>query len=456
MRAPLVASLVVLMACGDSASTGGGGSGETAGGPPCGECTGGTGTGGTGVGGSGQGGGDGGMAATVSCDPLPPPAGAVIDVDPSMAASLPQLVFDAAPGTTFSLADGTYVLSATLQVRAPGLTLRSASDDAEAVVLSGDYAVNELVQVTASDATLAHLTLTRAVDHLVHVVPPGPGQDVLGFRLYGARMIDSGEQFLKVNPISGQQGYIDEGRVECSTFAMTEEGRANVEPCCGGCYTGGIDVHAGWGWVVANNRFEGIYCDGAGLAEHAIHFWKGSRDTLVERNVIVDCARGVGFGLGSGAGERVYPDAPHGGAFLAHYDGVIRGNVIFATNPFFDTGIEIAEANEPHVHHNTVIATASATAAFSSIDYRFAQTSVIVKNNLVNNITQRDGASGEVSNNLESTPLEYFVDVGGADLHLVDGATGALGQGVPLGDAGLDIDGEPRDGSSPDLGADER
>ena len=79
----------------------------------------------------------------------------------------------------------------------------------------------------------------------------------------------------------------------------------------------------------------------------------------------------------------------------------------------------------------------------------------MIQDNLVDNITQRDGAAGQVSNNLEATPLSYFADAAGGDLHLVDGASGAIGQGVPRPDAGLDIDGEPRDAAAPDLGADE-
>lgn len=42
------------------------------------------------------------------------------------------------------------------------------------------------------------------------------------------------------------------------------------------------------------------------------------------------------------------------------------------------------------------------------------------------------------------------------DLHLTAGATDAIDQGTPVGDAGLDLDGEPHDRGAPDLGADER
>lgn len=75
-----------------------------------------------------------------------------------------------------------------------------------------------------------------------------------------------------------------------------------------------------------------IYCEQGGVAEHAVHFWNGARDTIVERNAIVDCARGVGFGLGeTGNGnDRQYADDPYHGMYIGHYDGVIRNNFIAA------------------------------------------------------------------------------------------------------------------------------
>ena len=436
-----------------SASSGGAGSGGAGGGGGS-AGSGGSATGGTTASGGGGAAGGGGSASG-SCAPLPPPPGAVTTVDPSQAAELPGIVSGAAAGTTIVLATGTYDIPATLQFTKAGVTLRSASDHAEDVVIDGQYAVNEGIAISASDVTIAHVTITRAVDHPIHVYPPGAGVDVKGTLLYGLRLIDGGEQFVKVNPIAGQPGYIDEGRVECSYFELTDAGRPHVEPCCGGCYTGGIDVHAGLDWQVRNNRFKGIYCE-SGLAEHAIHFWKGSRATLVENNVIVDCARGIGFGLGGGGGDRKYPDDPYGDPTLAHYDGIIRNNVVYGDVATFDTGIEIAEAREPHVFHNTVIAGPNASGFFSGIDYRFLMTVAVIENNLATKITQRDGAQGQVDHNLEDVPLSSFVNPAGADFHLAGGTSGIVDQGTVVSEAGIDLDGQPHtQGAGPDLGADE-
>lgn len=402
---------------------------------------------------------DGGTPGATACAPLPASTGATITVTPAQASELPRIVRDAAEGTTILLEDGTYRMSGDeasrrVQVRTRGITIRSASGDPGAVIIDGEYATAEMITIHASDVTLAEITITHAVDHCVHVTPPDGGPDVTGVRLYRVRILDCGEQFVKVNPPGARDAWADEGVVECSYFEMTDAGRPHVERTPGGCYTGGIDAHAARGWVVRQNEFVGIYCAGEGLAEHAVHFWVGSRDTLVERNVIRDCARGMGLGLVESGATRDYPDDPYPGLFVGHFGGLVRNNVIVATIPYYDTGIELAQARDVVVLHNSIVETDSATGRFSSIDARFASTAATIRNNLVRRLTVRDGASTTSDHNLEMVPLAYFADAAGGDAHLVASAADAIDQGVEDAAAGLDIDGEPH-GAAPDLGADE-
>ena len=457
--------LTILSSCGESSSEkAAGGTGATDAGRVGGNSAGASETAGSGgtdatvnpSGGSSGSGTGAAPAVPPTCSPLPAPTGATVTAGPSDASELDTIVADADSGTTILLDPGTYSVDATLQLCSPGVTLRSSTDDAESVIIDGAASINELVAISASDVTVAHVTLTRAVDHLVHAYPAAEGQDVTGIRLYGLRLVDSGEQFVKVNPIEGQEGYVDQGRIECSVFQMTSEGRPNVETLDGtSCYTGGIDVHAGWGWEVRNNRFSGIYCETGFLAEHAIHFWVGSRDTLVENNVIIDCARGIGFGLGTRASDRVYADSPQDGADLGHYDGIIRNNVIWADHPYYDTGIELQLAREPQVLHNTVVSGSGATGFFRSIDIRYAETHAIIANNLTRLIGARDGATADLTTNLENTLLGDFVSVADLDFHLAGDAAEAIDQGTVVPDSGLDIDGQAHDVGPPDLGADE-
>jgi hypothetical protein len=404
-------------------------------------------------------------ASSEDCAPLPARGGMEIEVTPEEADVLPTIVRSAPAGATVLLAAGTYRMTGAgeaarrLQIVNEGVMLRGSTGDPADVIIDGEYETEEIITVSASDVVIADLTVTRAVHHPIHVTG-GPTADVTGVVLHHLRLVDGGEQFVKINTSGADPNtYADDGVVACSHFELTDAGRPMVVPDPGGCYTGGIDGHQARGWHVRQNTFLGIHCENGSLAEHAIHFWTASRDTLVERNTIVDCARGIGFGLGDGGGnppDRAYADDPSPGiGYVGHYDGVIRNNVI-AISPgfeFFDTGIELEQARGTRVLHNTVI---HPQTAFASISHRFANTEVTLENNLVRSIRARDASTASGDSNLEGATDELFVDVASHDLHLTAGADAALDQGVTLADAGDDIDGEPHDQGAPDLGADER
>jgi hypothetical protein len=343
------------------------------------------------------------------------------------------------------------------------VTLRSASGDRDAVILDGQYTSTEVITVAASDVTIADLTIRRAATHGIHVVSTDAG-DTLNTLIYNVRIVDPRQQAIKINP--GTAGrYTDDGVVACSRLEMTDEGRPNIDPTATGCYTGGIDAHQSRGWVVRDNEIEGFWC-ASGLSEHAVHFWRGCRDTLVERNVMRNNARGVGFGMATSGDARTYTDRPcaeAGSGYVDHYGGIVRNNFIFAgrTELFasadgFDCGVCLWSACGARVVHNSVISTG---ANFSSIEWRFATSmSVEVANNIYSHaLNERDGAAANQAGNVRIGVLDVFVDGPGGDLHLVDTASALIDQGAVLtGDVCPDdIDGELRD-ATPDVGADER
>jgi hypothetical protein len=446
---------------GNGATSSGGGNGASGGSGASGGAGASSGAnGGTEAGGSGA---SGGTASPSNCEPLPAPSGDTLSVTPEEADDLPGIVQGAAEGTTILLEDGTYQMSGgdesarRIQITKPGISLRSASGDRDAVIIDGEYLTEEIITVSASDVTIADITIREAVNHPIHVY--GGDADITGVLLYNLHIIDGGEQFVKVNTGgNGTTTYVDDGRLECSLFEMTDDGRPNVERDPGGCYTGGIDAHQARGWVVRRNTFRDIYCETEGLAEHAIHFWRNSRDTLVEQNTIVKCARGVGFGLqqDSGGGEiRSYDDDPYpGGGYIGHYDGIIRNNLISISegSTWFDSGIELEQARGTRIYHNTIIHPAT---SWASISHRWENTEVDVVNNVLVSIKGRDDSVANASSNIESAPDDLFVDRAGHDLHLAGSAAAAIDQGETLTDAGDDIDGEPHENGAPDLGADE-
>ena len=306
--------------------------------------------------------------------------------------------------------------------------------------------------------TVAEITIQRPRFHAIHVTANQTAAN--GTRIYGVRLFDPGEQTIKINHHDNGV-YADGGEVACSYLELTAAGRQQVQSYTSSgstCYTGGVDAHGARDWVIRDNTIVGFWCD-TDLSEHGIHLWTGSRDTVVERNLLVNNARGIGFGLSSGG--RTYGDDPCGGiGDASHYGGHIANNFVVGTDPALfnspsgmDLGIGLWHACGATVVHNTV---ASTQAPFSSIEGRFADTTADVVNNLVtHDIKERDGASFSLAGNLEGA-ADQFVDMAGFDLHLAEGAP-AIGAGDDTGVALApeDIDGDPR-ATPPDVGADQR
>lgn len=393
-----------------------------------------------------------------ACPPLPPPGGNVVQV--STVAGLESAVNNAASGTTILVADGIYNLDGVyLLFDTPGVTLRSASGNRQAVVLDGNYITTEIVQIVASDVTIADLTLQEAYDHPIHVMSTETSH-TLNTLIYNVHIIDPGQQAIKINPIPGGF-YTDEGVIACSQIELTGAGRAHIRD---NCYTGGVDAHQSRGWTVRDNRIQGFWCE-AGLSEHAIHLWRGCRDTTIERNILLDNARGVGLGLVTDGEGRTYPDdpCPAASGYVDDFGGMIRNNFIaanssglFASQSGFDCGICLWNACNAQALHNTIY-TADPGSTFSSIEWRFPNTQAQIINNLVNHtLRERDGATAQQDGNLSGALAEWFVAAGDGDLHLAPAATAAIDQVTAPSGVTDDIDGEPRPaGPAADIGADE-
>ncbi len=398
------------------------------------------------------------------CPPLPPSTGRSVAVGTE--AELWNAVNTAQEGDVILLADGTYNLGQNghyVWIDTPGVTLRSASGNREAVILDDNYDGTEIVSIIASNVTIADLTIKRAGTHPIHVTTSDSG-DTLDTLIYNVHIIDPREQAIKINPHTAQINYPDYGEIACSYIELTDEGRPHVNPTAGGCYTGGVDAHQARGWKIRDNVIEGFWCPN-GLSEHGVHMWRGCRDTVVERNVFIDNARGVGFGLATSGDARTYADNPcpeAGGGYVDHYGGVIRNNFIFASrselfssSAGFDCGICLWQACHATVVHNSVVST---QAPFSSVEWRFDNTYADITNNLVSHNLMDRGGHATLAGNLDSAPLSLFVDGANGDLHLAEDASDAVDQGVSV-EAGLcddDIDGDARPiGPARDIGADE-
>ena len=368
------------------------------------------------------------------------PAGA--DIVVNTVAQLVNAVNDTQSGgdRTILIADGTYLLDGNyLRLAVDDITVRSQSGKRDRVVLDGNYQTTEIFQVVASGATISDLTLERAYDHPIHVM--ATNTDVENTLIRNVHIIDPGQQAIKINPDAGRTHFVNNGRITGCLIELTESGRAKVWERNGSCYTGGVDAHQAEGWIIEDNEIQGFWCAG-GLSEHGIHFWSDSSGTLVQRNLIVDCDRGIGFGLGSSG----------------HSGGIIRNNMIYhgEDHGMSDVGIGLESASDVQVYNNTIFHEHSYP---NGIEYRFAASNnLTIVNNLTNRaITSRNEATATlISNNVTNAAADWFTDAPNGDLHLNSELNGVTGAALAIPGLIDDYDKQNRpQGTGPDIGADE-
>lgn len=333
------------------------------------------------------------------------------------------------------LNDGIYNIDSGMWVSASGVTVRSVSGNRDAVLILGqgmEGGVSHVFWAAASGFTVRDVTLGKVANHAVQVHGDMGASD---FRMINCRVIDTGEQMLKVSYDPGRPDMRSyNGLVEGCLFEFTA-GIGNQ------WYTGGVDAHQATGWVIRGNIFRGIRSPSESVAEHAVHFWSDSVDTIVEKNLIINCDRGIGFGLGD----------------RGHRGGVIRNNMIYhdPSEGFADVGIGLESATGAQVYNNTIYMEHSYPYA---IEYRFGSTSgCFIANNLTNRaIASREGGQADLQANVTSAQAGWFRDAAAADLAL----SGPVGEVV---DQGIAIDGLTEDyfgtsrpqGAGLDIGANE-
>ncbi|MEM7104771.1 MAG: T9SS type A sorting domain-containing protein [Bacteroidota bacterium] len=374
------------------------------------------------------------VQAQCLCDPLPPDQGTIVTVNDVQ--SLQQALSAASQNNgnyTILLESGTYSLSSNLLyigTHMNNLTIRGVSGNRDDVIIEGqgmNGGVSHIFNVAADNFTVADMTIGWVANHPIQIHAEHDADNSL---VRNVRFVDANEQMLKVSG-SSSSTYSDNGRVECCLFEFPA-GQGNQ------WYTGGIDAHRARNWEVRYNTFRNIKSPDSGLSEHAIHFWSLSENTLVENNLIINCDRGIGFGLGNSSTQ-------------GHYGGIIRNNIIHTTR---DVGIGLERSRNTKIYNNTI----HTLSYFNSIEYRFDSTyNAHIVNNLVNeNIVSRNGGMALVENNHTFTGTSIFNFAAGHDYHLATSIPEIVNQGMVLSDVGMDYDCETRTmGGAPDIGADE-
>ncbi len=328
-------------------------------------------------------------------------------------------ISSAQSGTTLLLADGVYTLQSnqSLEINTPGLSIRSATGNREAVRIEGGY---NNISVNVDEFTVADLTLSQPTYHNIQVRGE---KGVDGTKIYNLHMVDAGQQFVKISAGDGTLGkFADNGLVACSRIEYTTFSKGTDVSLPS--YTNGVDLLAGKGWVIRDNEFRRIRSE-AGPAGPTILAWKNSIDTHIYRNLIVDSWRGISLGLStpntlSRGGGNVLTD---------HQNGIVENNVILALNEPADAAIENNYALNSHIRNNTVYYNEALSHSVNwSIEYRFEPTTVTITNNLTNfPIIVRSplpAQEGVLVGNITDAQANWFNDIMGENYHLVQSSNG--------------------------------
>lgn len=279
------------------------------------------------------------------------------------------------------LEDGHYAVHRTLNVLASGISFASLSGQRDRVVLKGDAmsasaAIGNVIRVAGSDFHLKGVTVELCRHHAVQIAGEAGAHSPT---LINCVFRDCFEQLVKISgSTTGNLAPCLDGLVQDCLFEYT----AGIGPQY---YIGGIDGHGCRNWTVRRNVFRAIASPSYHVAEQAVHFW-GVENILVEDNTIVDCDRGIQFGLGRDRSVR---------------GGTIRNNVVFHADnghPFADVGISLESSPDIEISGNTVVQRHPYP---NAIEIRFpgTQGGVVTGNTVNKAIRMRDGGTARIDRN---------------------------------------------------------
>lgn len=320
---------------------------------------------------------------------------------------LAKIVGEVRRGTTVLLSDGVYKLSRPIVVETESITIKSRSGNRDGVVLDGKVGsgslerkncIKEILSVRASNIKVEGIGICHARDHGIHISPSDRGT-ITNIVLNNIHVYDCGQQLIKVNSNGIKPLYwVDDSVLENSLIEFRDN--TIMDDKGGYFYTGGLDVHGGRNWVIRNNEFRNIQREGR-MMEHAVHMWSKCRDTVVESNLFVNCYRAIGFGMKTRASGfvRMYIDGKGEMPYSDHIGGVIKDNTITNSDGIhLESGIELMNVIDVKVLNNRVL---SCDKPFSSIEYRWPDTKVEIRGNVVSHsIRKRNNAEAVLENNV--------------------------------------------------------
>jgi len=345
------------------------------------------------------------------------------------------------PNTTVLLKPGRYKLPRTMGIEKDNITIRGMSNDCSSVELVGagmENANHKGVEngfwIGGKNITIANMTISEVYLHAIQV--DGNAQAP---RIHNVRMINTGQQFVKVNPLNYGVG-ADNGTVEYSIMQYTDTPPMTSHNGAGTGYTNGVDIHAGKHHTPNNADH---------LWNAAVIAWNGARDTVTQNNQFIDVDRAIAYGL-----DQKSPD---------HVGGIIRNNTITMSPGLYTTArrykadapIVVWDSPLTKVLHNTILTNGNMP---FSIELRFDQSGIEVANNLADapiisssTAYQRRACKlMDICNIIDSTSNQtnarshWFKNAATGDLHLLADMKSRIKKVPAQSDAPIDLDGDTR------------
>src|ERR1043165_1894881 len=373
--------------------------------------------------------------------PLPSPSGTVVRVARAeeILAAGEQMTL----GSTMMIEPGVYTLTRPLVLRQKqGITIRSVSGDPLSVTLQGKGwdrgdANDDILRIAdCSGVLIAGLTFAECRSYGIKVEAEHTPKNV---QIYNCRFRNIG-----VRAIKGSAGQDPTVRALKGSVRFCDFENTRIPPAdwlFGGDYIAGIDMMALEDWTFSDNTFRNIRGrNGGGRA--AIFIWVRSRRIVVERNLIVNCDRGISFG-NPGQSTANQP----GEALRYVSEGIVQNNLVAGGA---DCGIELWHVQGIKVQHNSIWRPEQNWSRGIRLGTGVVQTEVV--NNLAHGGIQIEGGQANVHDNLARRIDGYFVDPSIGDLSLTAAATAAIDHGIILNEAPYDVRGWQRK-KEPDLGA---
>lgn len=354
-----------------------------------------------------------------------------------------QAVERVGAGGTILLADGEYQLPRPVVFEGKQqVTLRGASGDPARVTLRGQgwdrpAPGDDLIHIArCAGVTIADLTFADCRSYGIKVEAENTPRDI---HIYHCRFRDIG-----VRAIKGSAGNDPELRAVNGSVRFCDFENTRIPPAewlFGGDYIAAIDMMALENWTFSDNAFRHIRGRrGGGRA--AIFIWVRSRQIVVERNLILNCDRGIALGNPGESTANLPGERP-----VHVADAVIRNNFI-AGGP--DCGIELWHVERVTVLHNSIWRPEQNWSRGIRVGTGTAQTAIL--HNLVHGEIRFEGGEAQITNNWTGRLEGYFADPETGNLTLTRTAAGAIDQAAPLPEVPTDISGRHRAGRA-DLGA---